>query len=98
MEENKDNGMGGILSEVQRMLTRGRLDLPLTLCGAVTRGDDLILEQLLKRGLDPNESDSTDHTALVCFIRSLFFMMIIRSLLFMMITFPSEIYVEVTYS
>jgi len=48
------------------MITRGRLDLPLTLCAAVTRGDDLILEQLLKRGLDPNESDSTDHTALVC--------------------------------
>lgn len=58
--------MGAIFNEVQSMLTRGRLDLPLTLCGAVIRGDELLLEKLLKRGLDPDESDSTDHTALVC--------------------------------
>ena len=48
------------------MLARGRLDLPITLCFAVTREDDLLLHQLLKRGLDPNESDNNGHTALVC--------------------------------
>lgn len=58
--------MEAIFNEVQSMLTRGRLDLPLTLCGAVTRGDNLILEQLLKRGLDPDEADNTDNSALVC--------------------------------
>ena len=68
------------------MITRGRLDLPLTLCAAVTRGDDLILEQLLKRGLDPNESDSTDHTALVCntFLAFLIVMMIFSHVNYML--------------
>jgi ankyrin repeat protein len=40
------------------------LDLPITLCFAVTREDDLLLHQLLKRGLDPNESDNNGLTAL----------------------------------
>jgi ankyrin repeat protein len=58
--------MVGVLKEIENMLARGRLDLPITLCFAVTRGDDLLLHQLLKRGLDPNESDNNGHTALVC--------------------------------
>jgi ankyrin repeat protein len=48
------------------MLARGHLDLPVTLCFAVNKGDDFMLHQLLKRGLDPNESDKNGHTALVC--------------------------------
>jgi potassium channel len=58
--------MVGVLKEIENMLARGRLDLPITLCFAVNKGDDLMLHQLLKRGLDPNESDNNGHTALVC--------------------------------
>jgi hypothetical protein len=58
--------MAGVLKEIENMLARGRLDLPVTLCFAVNKGDDFMLHQLLKRGLDPNESDNNGHTALVC--------------------------------
>lgn len=58
--------MEGVLAETENMLARGRMDLPLTLHFAVIRGDDLLLHQLLKRGLDPNESDNNERTALVC--------------------------------
>lgn len=57
--------MEGILAETEHMLTQGRMDLPLTLCFAALRGDDLLLQQLLKRGSDPNESDNNKRTALV---------------------------------
>jgi hypothetical protein len=57
--------MVGVLKEIESMLARGHLDLPITLCFAVNRGDDFLLHQLLKRGLDPNESDNNGHTALV---------------------------------
>lgn len=50
------------------MLARGRMDLPLTLCFATLRGDDLLLHHLLKRGLDPNESDNNGRSALVSII------------------------------
>jgi len=67
LKQQKDSSvMVGVLKEIENMLARGRLDLPITLCFAVTRGDDLLLHQLLKRGLDPNESDNNGHTALVC--------------------------------
>nr|CAB3473736.1 unnamed protein product [Digitaria exilis] len=66
LKQQKDNSvMVGVLKEIENMLAGGRLDLPITLCFAVTRGDDLLLHQLLKRGLDPNESDNNGHTALV---------------------------------
>lgn len=57
--------MEGVLSETENMLARGRMDLPLSLCFAASRGDDLLLNQLLKRGLEPNESDNNGRTALV---------------------------------
>ena len=57
--------MEGVLLETENMLARGRMDLPLSLCFATLRGDDLLLHQLLKRGLDPNESDNSGRTALV---------------------------------
>ncbi|KAB2019280.1 hypothetical protein ES319_D08G287300v1 [Gossypium barbadense] len=56
--------MQGILTETENMLARGRMDLPLNLCFATLRGDDSLLHQLLKRGLDPNESDNNGRTAL----------------------------------
>lgn len=54
-----------ILTETEHLLAQGRMDMPLTLCFAAMRGDDLLLLQLLKRGLDPNELDNNGRTALV---------------------------------
>lgn len=65
--------MEEVLAETESMLARGRMDLPLTLRFAVVRGDDLLLHQLLKRGLDPNESDNNGRTALVCSFFPIFF-------------------------
>lgn len=66
LKDLKDPIMEGVLAETENMLARGRMDLPLSLCFATLRGDDLLLHQLLKRGLDPNESDSNGRSALVC--------------------------------
>lgn len=57
--------MEGVLLETENMLAHGRMDLPLSLCFATMRGDDLLLNQLLRRGLDPNESDNSGRTPLV---------------------------------
>ncbi|KAG6587906.1 Potassium channel AKT1, partial [Cucurbita argyrosperma subsp. argyrosperma] len=62
--KDKDPIMEGVLLETENMLARGRMDLPLSLCFATLRGDDLLLHQLLKRGLDPNESDNNGRTSL----------------------------------
>ncbi|KAH7848608.1 hypothetical protein Vadar_005096 [Vaccinium darrowii] len=64
LKEMNDPIMEGVLLETENMLARGRMDLPLSLCFATLRGDDLLLHQLLKRGLDPNESDNNGRTAL----------------------------------
>ncbi|KAF9662160.1 hypothetical protein SADUNF_Sadunf18G0024400 [Salix dunnii] len=64
LKELNDPEMEGILQHTEHMLTQGRMDLPLTLCFAAMRGDDLLLHQLLKRGSDPNESDENGRTAL----------------------------------
>ncbi|XP_027332080.1 potassium channel AKT1 [Abrus precatorius] len=56
--------MEGVLVETENMIARGRMDLPVSLCFAAVRGDDLLLHQLLKQGLDPNESDNNGRTAL----------------------------------
>ncbi|KAL9686121.1 hypothetical protein QQ045_023576 [Rhodiola kirilowii] len=53
-----------VLLETETMLARGRTELPLSLCFATLRGDDLLLRQLLKRGLDPNETDDNGRTPL----------------------------------
>uniref|UniRef100_A0A2C9UCU1 Potassium channel n=1 Tax=Manihot esculenta TaxID=3983 RepID=A0A2C9UCU1_MANES len=64
LKELNDPMMEGILAETERMLAHGRMDLPLNLCFAAMRGDDLLLHQLLKRGLDPNDLDENGRTAL----------------------------------
>lgn len=64
LKEVSDPMMEGILTDVDQMLARGRMDLPLSLCFAATRGDDLLLHQLLRRGLDANESDNNGRTPL----------------------------------
>lgn len=65
LKEMKNPIMEGVLLETEHMLARGRMDLPLTLCFATLRSDDLLLHHLLKRGLDPNESDNNGRSALV---------------------------------
>ncbi|KAG2713227.1 hypothetical protein I3843_04G158100 [Carya illinoinensis] len=64
LKDLNDPIMSEVLVETENMLTRGRMDLPLSLCFAVLRGDGFLLHQLLKRGLDPNESDNNGRTAL----------------------------------
>ncbi|KAL4589734.1 hypothetical protein LXL04_002643 [Taraxacum kok-saghyz] len=64
LKDMNDPLMEGVLLETENMLARGRMDLPLSLCFATLRGDDQLLLKLLKRGLDPNESDNNGRTAL----------------------------------
>ncbi|XVE54362.1 hypothetical protein DITRI_Ditri03aG0074700 [Diplodiscus trichospermus] len=64
LKDMDDPVMQGVLIETENMLARGRMDLPLNLFFATLRGDDLLLHQLLKRGLDPNELDNNGRTAL----------------------------------
>ncbi|KAK1641544.1 hypothetical protein QYE76_059349 [Lolium multiflorum] len=65
LKEKKDDGViAGVAKEIEHMLARGQLDLPITLCFAASRSDEFVLHQLLKRGLDPNETDNNGRTAL----------------------------------
>ncbi|CAN0900864.1 Potassium channel AKT1 [Linum grandiflorum] len=64
LKDLKDPIMEGVLVETENMLAHGRMDIPLSLCFASMRGDDLLMHQLLKRGLDPNESDNNGRAAL----------------------------------
>ncbi|GFY80930.1 K+ transporter 1 [Actinidia rufa] len=64
LKELKDPMMEGVLLATEKMLAQGRMDLPLSLCFATLREDDLLLQWLLRRGLDLNESDNNGRTAL----------------------------------
>ncbi|KAJ0090145.1 hypothetical protein Patl1_12782 [Pistacia atlantica] len=67
LQHLKDSGdpmMQPILTDTEQKLAQGRMDLPLSLCFAAVRGDDLLLQQLLRRGSDPNELDNSGRTAL----------------------------------
>ncbi|XP_048133152.1 potassium channel AKT1-like isoform X3 [Rhodamnia argentea] len=64
LKERRNPMMEEILDETEHMLTRGNMELPLSLCFAAMRGDDLLLHQLLRRGLDPNEVDKNGRTAM----------------------------------
>ncbi|KAF3325187.1 Potassium channel AKT1 [Carex littledalei] len=59
-----DPAISTVLKEIEAMVTRGRLDMPLTLTFAVVRADISLLQQLLRRGLDPNECDNDYHSPL----------------------------------
>ncbi|GAB2232518.1 hypothetical protein Droror1_Dr00011555 [Drosera rotundifolia] len=63
LKEKKTPITEKILMEIENMLSHGRLDL-LSLCFAALRGDSSLMHQLLKRGLDPNESEESGRTAL----------------------------------
>uniref|UniRef100_A0A2N9IRV1 Potassium channel n=1 Tax=Fagus sylvatica TaxID=28930 RepID=A0A2N9IRV1_FAGSY len=64
LKDLKNPLMEEVLIDTEHLLARGRMDLPLSLCFAATRGDDSLLHQLLKRGSDPNEADNGGRTAL----------------------------------
>nr|GLL46773.1 potassium channel AKT1-like [Ipomoea trifida] len=64
LKDRRDPMMESVLADTEHMLAQGRMDMPLTLCFAANRGDDLLLNQLLKRGMDPNELDNNGRTAL----------------------------------
>ncbi|XP_078428864.1 potassium channel AKT1-like [Wolffia australiana] len=64
LKEETSPLMEQILRETENMLARGRVELPLTLCFAAIRGDDKLMQQLLRRGLDPNEADVNQRTPL----------------------------------
>lgn len=67
LKQQKDNNvMVGVLKEFGNMLAYGRLDLSITLYFTINKGDEFMLHQLLKCGLDQNESDNDGHTTLVC--------------------------------
>lgn len=66
LKERNDPVMQQILVDIERMLAQGRSDMPVSLCFAAMRGDDLLLHKLLRQGMDPNETDSSGRTPLVC--------------------------------
>ncbi|XP_074280504.1 potassium channel AKT1-like isoform X2 [Silene latifolia] len=64
LKEQSDPLMQSILRDIENMLAHGRMDLPLSLCFAAARGDEPLLQHLLRRGSEPNESDMNGRTAL----------------------------------
>lgn len=68
LKEHEDPVMQVILTDSEHMLAHGTMDVPLTLCFAAAREDDLLLHRLLRRGLDPNELDRNGRNALVCLL------------------------------
>jgi precorrin-4 methylase len=66
LKEKKDSpAIAAVGEEMEDMLARGQLELPVTVYFAASKGDDYLIHQLLKRGHDPNDSDKYGHTALV---------------------------------
>jgi len=66
LKDSKNEYTKETFAEIERMIGRGKLDLPLSLCFAAIREDESLMERLLKQGLDPNESEDSGRTALVC--------------------------------
>ncbi|KAH6774261.1 K+ transporter 1 [Perilla frutescens var. frutescens] len=64
LKEHDDAVMQEILADTEHLLAQGRVDVPLTLCFAAARKDDILLHRLLKRGMEPNELDRNGRNAL----------------------------------
>jgi ankyrin repeat protein len=64
LKELKNPTIGELSKEIEQLLAKGRMDIPVSLCFVASIGDTLLMEQLLKRGMDPNESDSNSRTPL----------------------------------
>uniref|UniRef100_A0A803MJU7 Potassium channel n=1 Tax=Chenopodium quinoa TaxID=63459 RepID=A0A803MJU7_CHEQI len=64
LKAQEDPLMQSVLRDIENMLAHGRMDLPLSLSFAAARGDEPLLQHLLRRGSDPNEADVNGRTAL----------------------------------
>lgn len=66
MQKSKYGVLEGVMAEIEILLARGKMNLPISLIFAAHKGDDIMLHELLKKGSDPNEIDNkTGKTALV---------------------------------
>ncbi|XP_021738013.1 potassium channel AKT1-like [Chenopodium quinoa] len=59
-----DELMQSVVNDVEKMVAQGQTDLPLDLCFAAGRGEEPLLQRLLKQGSNPNERGLKDRTAL----------------------------------
>jgi potassium channel len=57
-EKKGSPAIAAVAEEMEDMLARGQLELPVTVYFAASKGDDYLIHQLLKRGHDPNDSDT----------------------------------------
>ncbi|XP_010670706.2 potassium channel AKT1 isoform X2 [Beta vulgaris subsp. vulgaris] len=64
LKVQEDPLMQSVLSDVEKMLAQGQMDLPLSLCFAAAREDEPLLQHLLRRGCHPDERDMNGRTAL----------------------------------
>ncbi|XP_042039462.1 potassium channel AKT1-like [Salvia splendens] len=64
LKGHQDPAMQEILTHTEQILAKGRFDMPLSLCFAADRGDALLLIQMLRKGMDPDELDSNGRRAL----------------------------------
>ncbi|KAH9329909.1 hypothetical protein KI387_002017, partial [Taxus chinensis] len=65
LKESKDTTFNELATEMEWLISRGRVDVPISLCFVSSRGDAQIMEQLLNRGMDPNETDYSSRTPLM---------------------------------
>lgn len=74
VQKSKFGMLDGVMAEIETLLARGKMDLPISLIFAAQKGDDIMLHELLKKGSDPNEIDNkTGKTALVRILFPLMF-------------------------
>ncbi|KNA19903.1 hypothetical protein SOVF_056790 [Spinacia oleracea] len=64
LKTQHDPLMQSLVDDIEKMIAQGQTDLPLGLCFAAARGDEPLLQLLLKRGSNPNERGMKDRTAL----------------------------------
>eukprot|EP01018_Ginkgo_biloba_P022521 Gb_14908 [translate_table: standard] len=64
LKKMEDPTFQQLSTDIELSLARGRMDVPVSLCFVASRGDSLLMEELLKRGMDPNETDNNSRTPL----------------------------------
>ncbi|KAL5711460.1 RAC-alpha serine/threonine-protein kinase [Ranunculus cassubicifolius] len=64
LKESTEPKLEEFLIETENMMARDRNEQPVSLCNAVSKGDDRLLHDLLKREFYPNEVDENGQTAL----------------------------------
>ncbi|KAL9247847.1 hypothetical protein vseg_021232 [Gypsophila vaccaria] len=61
---NAQSDLASEVKHIESMLRQGRMDLPLGVWFAASRGDEALLQHFLRRGTDPDEADANGRTAL----------------------------------